>query len=494
MILARLVRRASAFLLVPSLASFAACSVATEPSGSSAQAVSSDPNVIPRFAMPMRNPDGTLRAHHAPMPAAPIVNANRLLTYGGGPVISKVKVYAVFWGPNVDTTVTSQIGGFYTAVTNSAYFDWLSEYNTVGTIDGNVGTGQMIGRGTYGGAYTITPSTSATTISEITIGNELQSQLAAGKLPAPEFDAQGLPISLYMFDFPPGVTITLQGSQSCVQFCAFHYSQTINGKDIPYGVHPDMGPTSGCANGCGPSSVPFENVTDVHSHEMIEAVTDTSAVQTSWYNNAQGEIGDICATGAGETGTVAGYTVQKEWSNNAGACVVTNSTPVCDGSSQPPACRNCVAADCGGTKPVCETTATDVKFGQCVQCTDNTKCAGGSPICDKGTTAANDTCRGCASDVDCPGMHCATGASDPNKGKCVQCTADPECTAPAVCNTATDTCVGCLSDAQCSNPKPVCGTGSTCRACAGSADCASNPKGHACAASGACVPCAKDAD
>ena len=37
-----------------------------------------------------------------------------------------------------------------------------------------------------------------------------------------------------------------------------------------------------------------------------------------WYDDTNGEIGDICAW---KTKTVAGYTVQLEWSNKQGACI-----------------------------------------------------------------------------------------------------------------------------------------------------------------------------
>jgi len=37
-----------------------------------------------------------------------------------------------------------------------------------------------------------------------------------------------------------------------------------------------------------------------------------------WYDDNNGEIGDICAW---KTRILGGYTIQLEWSNNAGACV-----------------------------------------------------------------------------------------------------------------------------------------------------------------------------
>ena len=52
------------------------------------------------------------------------------------------------------------------------------------------------------------------------------------------------------------------------------------------------------------------------SHELCESVTDPVPGQ-GWYDDANGEIGDICAW---QTKTLDGYTVQLEWSNSAGAC------------------------------------------------------------------------------------------------------------------------------------------------------------------------------
>ena len=78
--------------------------------------------------------------------------------YYGGPVISSVKVYSVFWGPKVDPTVTAKIGSFFSATVDSTYMDWLKEYDTsIKAVDGRQGTNQTIGRGTYAGEYTITP-------------------------------------------------------------------------------------------------------------------------------------------------------------------------------------------------------------------------------------------------------------------------------------------------------------------------------------------------
>jgi hypothetical protein len=53
------------------------------------------------------------------------------------------------------------------------------------------------------------------------------------------------------------------------------------------------------------------------SHELCEAITDPVPGK-GWYDDANGEIGDICAW---KTKTIGAYTVQQEWSNKAGGCI-----------------------------------------------------------------------------------------------------------------------------------------------------------------------------
>jgi hypothetical protein len=136
-----------------------------------------------------------------------------------------------------------------------------------------------------------------------------------------------------MIYFPPGKTITQGGSSSCVGggFCAYHgtTSTLLNGKNILYGVLPDMQPGSGCATGCG-NSTTFGNYTSVTSHELTEAITDadvgiatTFAAPLAWYDMTNGEIGDICNAQQGSyvaNGTT--YTIQLEFSNAANNCVL----------------------------------------------------------------------------------------------------------------------------------------------------------------------------
>jgi hypothetical protein len=269
------------------------------------------------------------------------------LTYFGGPVISNIQVIAVFWGPNVSSSITANgaIDQFYTDITNSRYFDLLSEYTTFGIVgsNGTSTSSQTIGRGSFAGKFTITPATcpestlptSACTVTDAQIQTELTNQINAGHLPAPQNDAHGIPNTYYAIYFPPSVTIQLDATtKSCVNggFCAYHSN---TGSNLPYGVMPDFS-TGGCSVGCGGGTT-LQIATGVSSHEMGEAVTDAQVGSATifgpplaWYDHVPppgtdpGEIADICdpasasVSAGGHT-----YTVEPLFSNLQNDCVTT---------------------------------------------------------------------------------------------------------------------------------------------------------------------------
>lgn len=312
------------FLICSALPTVAQVSEPTNPTSNAAAAQPAHPK--PRGVVLWRDPNAGPVGFAAP--------AGAHLSYFGGPVISNVHVVQVLWGngsfaPQVSGTTTPSIASFFTDITNSTFMDMLSEYNT--TISG--GTNQTIGHGTFDGQFTIIPSVTGSTIDDTQIQPELLAQITAGHLPAPVTDAAGNVNTLYMIYFPPGITITQGGSSSCVGggFCAYHgtTSNTFQSKHVLYGIHPDMQAGSGCAQGCGNSTV-FNNYTSVSSHEFSEAVTDadvgiatTFAAPLAWMDMNNGEIGDICN---GQQGTFVAngttYTVQLEFSNAANNCIL----------------------------------------------------------------------------------------------------------------------------------------------------------------------------
>lgn len=280
--------------------------------------------------MPVRDPNNAAIA-----PAAP---AGAHLSYFGGPIISNVHVVQVLYGSGsynaqVAGTTSPTMGQFYGDLTgaNSGYVSLLTQYNT--TISG--GTNQTIGNGTFDGLFQIVPSAgnNGSTISDTQIQSELLAQITAGHLPAPVLDAAGNVNTLYMIFFPPGKTITQGGSNSCQPggFCAYHgtTSSLLSGKNVLYGVMPDMQSGLCSTGGCGNGGV-FGNYTSVTSHELTEAITDadvgiatTFAPPLAWYDMVNGEIGDICNGQQGSyvaNGTT--YTIQLEFSNAANNCVL----------------------------------------------------------------------------------------------------------------------------------------------------------------------------
>jgi hypothetical protein len=86
----------------------------------------------------------------------------------------------------------------------------------------------------------------------------------------------------------------------------------VTGSDLYYAVMPYPG-CSGCAGGLAL----LDALTSTSSHELCEAITDPVPGE-GWYDDQNGEIGDICAW---RTRRLGDYTVQLEWSNQQGACV-----------------------------------------------------------------------------------------------------------------------------------------------------------------------------
>ena len=265
------------------------------------------------------------------------------LSYFGGRVVSNIQVVQVIWGsgsyiPQVTSTASPSMATFYQGVLNSPYVDWLTEYNTNTQAAPN--SNQVIGRGSFSMQVTITPSAAnnGTTITDAQIQAELSAQIAAGTLPAPTHDAAGNNNTYYAVFFPHGKVITQGGGSSCSVFCAYHGTIANAGGagEVYYGVHPDFQAGSGCESGCGTASTVFGNYTHVASHELIETTTDaevglaiTVAPPLAWYDQINGEIGDICVR---QNGQIVGsdgvtYDVQKEFSNSANDCVVSLGPP-----------------------------------------------------------------------------------------------------------------------------------------------------------------------
>ena len=255
------------------------------------------------------------------------------LNYYGGHVVAHPVYYNVLWTTSTVQTWGTDIEVFLRDIGTLAP-QMLAEYSTVGQPSPT--SNQTLGMGTFGGTYTATPASNATSVDDATIQTQIKAWISAGTIPAPTHDPDGSNNTIYNIMFPHGTTITQGGSSSCVGggFCAYHGTiAAVTGiSEVYYMVMPNNEPGSGCDTGCGSSPTAEQNFTSVLSHEILETLTDAEVgISTvvgpplAWYDPTNGEIGDICNA---QQGTLAGpsgrtWTFQLYFSNSANNCVLT---------------------------------------------------------------------------------------------------------------------------------------------------------------------------
>jgi hypothetical protein len=233
--------------------------------------------------------------HPGPVAAPPA--APPKLTYRGGPLLTAVEVVTAFWGSSwqgSESTLVPQINAFFSYVLASPLLDQLAEFGV---------PNKPIGRGTLLSSANITTSQPASVVADAELEHLIQSEIANGTLPASTAN------TLYFLYLQPGVTVEMGGQRSCSSFCGYHDSF---GSGLYYAVMPYPG-CSGCVGGL---SV-LDALTTTSSHELCEAVTDPIP-SSGWYDDANGEIGDICAW---QTKRLGPWMVQLEWSNVQSRCV-----------------------------------------------------------------------------------------------------------------------------------------------------------------------------
>jgi hypothetical protein len=242
--------------------------------------------------VPLHVPEGLVTATAAPSKAPH-------LTYRNGPLIQNVEVFTIFWGTGWQKApangLVQQMNEFFGYVLSSALMDQLAEYGV---------PGQAIGHGKFIGTLSISTPTLKTSVNDTAIRQVLQDLIATN----PAVPQPG-PNLLYFIYVQPGTNVVQGGSASCQAFCGYH-------NDISGQIYYAVMPYPGCA-GCTGSLDAFGALTSTSSHELCEAVTDPIPGQ-GWYDDVNGEIGDICAW---KTKTIGQFKVQLEWSNKAGSCI-----------------------------------------------------------------------------------------------------------------------------------------------------------------------------
>src|SRR5579885_2001993 len=218
------------------------------------------------------------------------------LTYRNGPLLNNVQIFTIFWGSQWGTDsalvqLASEINQFFDDILVSPLIDQLAEYDT---------NGVSIGQGDRIGTLVLTQPALHKSITDYGIQQQLAHLISSQQVPQPT------PNTLYFFYLPPGVVSRDGRDASCKTYCGYHNS-------TPNGVYYAVMPYPGCQGCLGGFSI-LDALTATSSHEMCEAITDPVPGK-GWYDDQNGEIGDICAWKFKQVGS---HTVQQEWSNQHG--------------------------------------------------------------------------------------------------------------------------------------------------------------------------------
>jgi hypothetical protein len=235
---------------------------------------------------------------HRPEAPAAVAAAAPHLTYRNGSLLTAVQVFTIFWGSAwqqaSNSDLLKRINQFFDYILTSQLIDQLGEYSV---------PGQAINHGSRIGTTVLTSQDPSGSVQDNAIQQLLQQEIDAGTLPATNRN------TLYFIFLPEGVQVVQGNSASCQSFCGYHDSF---GSNVYYAVMPFPG-CSGCTGGLAV----FDALTSTTSHELCESITDPIPGQ-GWYDDNNGEIGDICAW---KTRRLGNYTIQLEWSNKAGSCL-----------------------------------------------------------------------------------------------------------------------------------------------------------------------------
>jgi hypothetical protein len=234
------------------------------------------------------------------------------LTYRNGAIDRTPAIYVVYWGFNVSGSDPSGEQAYMTSFLNGVGGSkWIATdkqyYQIVGGVKQHIQNpiGQL--KGTW-----VDPSSVPNSPTQAQVETEAA---------AAEAHFGYNKYASYVVATPHGHNTPGFGSQ----FCAFHWQKATGGGTVAYTDLPYMTDAGGnCGANIlnpGPAGL-LDGVSIVEGHELSETQTDPFPF-SGWYDNANGEIGDICAwiniqNTVLSTGTFA---TQPLWSNKAGACV-----------------------------------------------------------------------------------------------------------------------------------------------------------------------------
>jgi hypothetical protein len=246
------------------------------------------------------------------------------VTYHGGALLSHVEAQAVYLGSDWSTnpTLNQTIGNYeqyLSFLVNSGYMDMLSN------------AGYRVGRGSAtAGRIDSLGIDKTRVLFEAQIQTELQAQISAGTLAAPDANR------LYVVFVEPDVEVRWQYGDSTQGSLGYHGAfagQSASGSaiDIHYAVIFYPGGSVGNSS-IGSQYSAFQSQTVIASHEVAEAATDPDInyKQLGWYDASNSaEIGDLAydEAGAGAFVSYNGYLVQAMVDQNSQLIYPSGSGP-----------------------------------------------------------------------------------------------------------------------------------------------------------------------
>ena len=221
------------------------------------------------------------------------------LTYRGGPLLPAAQVFIFFWGTawqGAQAALVQQINQFFDFVLTSPLLDQLGEYSVAG--DGNrPRLADRLGHPEHRSAERRSPTADVQQLHPAGDRQRLRGAPAHSRTRSTSCICRPGSRSQWTARRPARASAATTTTSTASIFYAV----------MPY---PD------CA-GCTGALTVTDALTSTSSHELCEAITDPVPGQ-GWYDDQNGEIGDICAW---KTKKLGAYTVQLEWSNKAGQCI-----------------------------------------------------------------------------------------------------------------------------------------------------------------------------
>ncbi|KAJ3029177.1 UNVERIFIED_CONTAM: hypothetical protein HDU68_012860 [Siphonaria sp. JEL0065] len=229
---------------------------------------------------------------------------NQTLAYHGGRILANTEVFAVFYPSSYGPVpLMNETLDFYNSITNSPWWDIMSQYST---------PTQQFGNGKLVGSYLETGSTKNYLDDVPDVQPYIRGLIKSGVI-KPNNN------TYVVMHYGPYIQVVAGGLGSCGFWCGYHNSMSIGDlvpgiPELAYGGIPDFFVGGGCDRCVGTDQL--GKTLSTAAHEIAEATLDP-------YGDAWDEIGDPCS---GENVRVTArnghvFEVQQLFSNLDNRCV-----------------------------------------------------------------------------------------------------------------------------------------------------------------------------